>query len=77
MFDKSSIFIEPALNGLFTVISKEYRINCYLYTVNIGSQKLSVEMGLETILSIGDKCNVRYVSGKEFLILPEKIKSFF
>ncbi len=77
MFDKNSILIEPDLNGLFTVISKEYRINHYLYTVIIDSQKLSIEMDLETTIGVGDKCNVRSIIGKEFLILPEKIKSNF
>jgi iron(III) transport system ATP-binding protein len=77
MFDKNAILIEPDSNGLFRVISKEYRINCFLYTVVINSQKLSVEMNLDTDLSIGDKCNVRPILGKEFLVLPEKIKSIF
>ena len=59
------------------MISKEYRINYFLYTVIIGSQKLSAEMSLQTDLAIGEKCNVRYILGKDFLILPEKIKSNF
>ena len=77
MFDKNSIFIESDINGFFTVISKEYRINSYIYTVIIDSQKLILEMGLETTLDIGDKCNVKTISGKEFLILPEKIRANF
>ena len=77
MFDKNSIIIEPDSNGLFTIISKEYRINNYLYTVIKDSHKLMVEMSLETALAIGDKCNVRSILGKEFLILPENIKSNF
>ncbi len=77
MFDKNAILIEPDSNGLFRVTSKEYRINCFLYTVVINSQKLSIEMALDTDLSIGDKCNVRPIHGKEFLVLPEKIKSIF
>ena len=77
MFDKKSIFLVPDINGLFTIISKEYRINFYLYTVIIDNQKLFIEMCLDSILDIGDKCNVRYILGEEFLILPEKIKSIF
>ena len=77
MFDINSIVIYSDLNGLFTVVSREYRINCYVYTVSINNYKISVEMDLDTSLTIGDKCNVRYVSGKEFLIFPEKIKSYF
>ncbi len=77
MFDKNSILIEPDLNGLFTVMSKEYRINFYLYTVIFDSQKLSVEMDLDTTLGIGEKCNVRSILGKEFIILPENIKANF
>ena len=77
MFDNNSLLIEPDTNGLFKVISREYRINSYVYTVTIEDQKFCIEMGLETDLCIGDKCNVRYVLGKEFLILPEKIKSNF
>ena len=77
MFDKKSIHIEPDQNGLFKVISRHYRINCYLYTVVNHSQKLSVEMSIDTILVVGDRCTVRYISGKEYLILPEKIKSNF
>ena len=29
------------------------------------------------ILNIGDKCNARSILGKEFLVLTEKIKSYF
>ena len=77
MFDKSSIKIEPDMNGLFTVTSREYRINSYIYTVVYKIHKLSIEIGLDTILNIGDKCNIKSISGKEYLILPEKIKSNF
>ena len=77
MFDKYSVVIVPDINGLFTVIAKEYRINTYVYTVIIGDQKISVETSLEMNLAIGDKCNVNYRLGNEFLILPEKIKSNF
>ena len=77
MFDKNSIIIEGSLNGLFTVISKEYRINSFLYNVKKGSHKLSVEMGFQTLFDIGDRCNVRPIPGREFIILPEKIKSYF
>ena len=77
MFSKNSVLIVPDINGLFTVIAKEYRITSYVYTVIIDGLKISVDMGLETNLVIGDKCNVEYILGKEFLILPEKIKSNF
>ena len=77
MFDKRSIIIQFDLKGLFTVSSREYRINCYIYTVVYKSHKLSIETGLETNLNIGDKCNVRPISGKDYLIMPEKIKSNF
>ena len=77
MFDKHSVILEPDLNGLFTVLAREYRINSYVYTVILDSHKLSVEMDLQTKLSIGDKCNVKSILGKEYLILPEQIKSNF
>ena len=77
MFDKDSIIVEPDLNGLFTVTAKEYRINHYVYTVIKDGLKLSSEMDLGTTLSIGDRCNIRPVLGKEFLVLPEKFKSNF
>ena len=77
MFNKNSILIEPDQNGLFKVITKEYRINHYLYTVINQGLKLSAEVDLELNLFIGDKCNVRFIFGKEFLVLPEKIKSTF
>ena len=77
MFDKNTISIKPCLNGLFTVISKEYRINHYLYTIISGGLKLRTEMNLESPLSIGDKCVVETVKGKSFLILPEMITSKF
>ncbi|WP_257473323.1 ABC transporter ATP-binding protein [Prochlorococcus marinus] len=77
MFDKNSILIEPCPNGLFTVMAIEYRVNHYVYTVITDGIKLSVEMGLESKLNIGDNCKVRYILGKEFLVLPEKIKSNF
>jgi len=77
MFDKYSVILEPDTNGSFTVLAKEYRINSYCYIVINDSQKLSVEMGLQTKLSIGDKCNVKSILGKEYLILPEHIKSNF
>ena len=77
MFDKHSVILEPNANGLFTVLAREYRITSYVYTVIMESQKLFVEMGLQTNLGIGDKCNVRSILGKEYLILPEQIKSNF
>ncbi len=77
MFDKNSINIEANENGKFTIIAKEYRINHYVYTLIIEGQKFRSEMGLDTNLPIGEKCNVRYVVGKNYLILPEKIKSNF
>ncbi len=77
MFDKNSIFFESDENGLFTVIAREYRINYFVYTVMIDDLKLSAEMSLETNLFIGDKCSVSSISGKEFLVLPENIKSNF
>ena len=75
--DKNSIFIESDPNGLFTVIAKEYRIDYYCYTVINDSLKLVVQMDLATTLGVGEKCEVKYVVGKDFLILPEKIKSSF
>ena len=77
MFDNKSIHIEPDINGLFTVIAKEYRINYYVLTVISDGIKLNVELGLDTTLCIGYKCNASYVLGKEFLVLPENIKSNF
>ncbi len=77
MFDKKSIHIELDKNGLFTVISKEFRMNNYVYTVINSDQKISIETGMDTVLSIGDKCKVSSISGKEFFILPEKIKLNF
>ena len=77
MFDKNSIIIELDQNGMFTVISREYRINRYVYTVICDNQRLIVDMSMETKLSIGDKCKVRPIPGNEFLVLPEKIKSYF
>ena len=77
MFDKSSITCEPDLNGIFTVKAIEYRINHYVYTVTFDDIKLYVEINLANNLRIGDKCNIRSIIGKEFLVLPEKIKSKF
>ncbi len=77
MFDKNAIIIEPDQNGLFIVIAKEYRISHYVYTVKINDTKLSVEMDLATIFQIGEKCRMRSILDKEFLVLPEKIKSYF
>ncbi len=77
MFDGNAIRIEPCLNGSFTVISKEYRINHYVYTVISESLKLKSEMSLDTSLSIGDKCKVEAIHEKNFLVLPENIKSKF
>ncbi len=77
MFDKNAIHIEASKNDLFTVISKEYRINHYVYTVISEGIKLRSEMSLETSLSIGEKCKVHTIPGKNFLVLPEKIKSQF
>ena len=77
MFDKNAVLIESDKNGLFEVISIEYRINHYVYTVIFDSLRLSVEMGLKTTLRIGDRCKVSSISGKDCLILPERIKSNF
>ena len=77
MFDKNSIRIQPSSNGLFTVISKEYRINNYVYTVRCHNLKMRSEMSLDTNLSIGDKCKVEFIHEEKFLILPEMIRSSF
>ena len=77
MFDKNAIRIQASTNDVFTVISKEYRINCFLYTVISDGLRLRAEMSLDTDLSIGDKCKVETIDEKNFLILPEKIKSNF
>ena len=77
LFDKNTISIKPCLNGDFTVISREYRINYYLYTIISGGLKLRSEMNLDSPLSIGDKCVVETIKGKNFLILPEMITSNF
>ena len=77
MFDKNAISIKPCENDVFTVISKEYRIDHYVYTIVSGGLKLRTEMSLHSPLSIGDKCEVETVKGKEFLIIPEMIKSKF
>ena len=77
MFDKNAIRIEPCKNNFFTVISKEYRINHYVYTVVNDNLKLKSEMSLDTSLSIGDKCKVDVIHEKNFLVLPENINSKF
>ena len=77
MFDINAIRICPCSNNNFTVISKEYRINHYVYTVISNSIKLRSEMSLDSHLSIGDKCKVETINGMNFLVLPEKIKSYF
>jgi len=77
MFDKNAIQLQPSQNDVFTVISKEYHINHYVYTVINDSLKLRSEMSLDTDLSIGDKCKVETIDEKNFLVLPENIKSKF
>ena len=77
MFDKNAIRLEPCSNNFFTVISKEYRINHYVYTVVSDNLKLKSEMSLDTSLSIGDKCKVDVIHEKNFLVLPENINSKF
>ena len=77
MFDKNSISITPSENDNFTVISKEYRINHFVYTVVFDNFKLRSEMSLDSNLSIGDRCNVETIHGENFLVLPENIKSYF
>ena len=77
IFDQNSIRIEACANGTFTVISKEYRINSFLYTVISHGIKLRSQMSLDANLSIGDICKVETIHKKNFLILPEKIKSNF
>ena len=77
IFDKNAIRIQASANGIFTVISKEYRINCFIYTVISDGLRLRSEMSLDTHLSIGDKCKVETIDETNFLVLPEKIKSNF
>ena len=77
MFDKNAIRIQASDNGIFTVNSREYRINHYVYTVITDGFKLKSEMSLDVQLSIGDKCKVEAIHGKNFFVLPEKIKSNF
>ena len=77
IFDQNAIRIEPCSYDSFTVISKEFRINHYVYTVINGNLKLRSEMSLDTNLSIGDKCKVETIHERNFLVLPENIKSKF
>ena len=77
MFDKNAIQIQASANDHFIVISKEYRINHYVYTVICDGLKLRSEMSLDIHLSIGDKCKVVPIHEKNFLVLPENIKSNF
>ena len=77
MFDKNAIRIKRSENDIYTVISKEYRISHYEFTVISEGLKLRVDMTLNTDLSIGDKCKVEAIKEKSFLILPENIKSSF
>jgi len=77
MFDKNAIQIKASPNESFTVISKEYRINHFVYTVIFDGLKLRSEMRLDSHLSIGDKCRVEAIHEKSFLVLPENIKSNF
>ena len=48
-----------------------------VYTVISDSLKLKSEMNLDTSLSIGDKCKVKPIDEKNFLVLPENIKCKF
>ena len=77
MFDKNAIRISPCSNDFFTVASKEYGIDHYVYTVISDGLKLRSEMSLDVNLSIGDKCKVETINNKNFLVLPENIKSKF
>ncbi len=77
MFDKDSILIEPSQNGYYQVIAREYRINYYTYTVSFRGLKVRVDSNFHPTLDIGDKCLIKPIPGREFLVLPEKIKSFF
>ena len=77
MFDKKSLEIIKNKNGKFTVLAREYRIDYFVYIVVVGEQKIKVESSLEIILNIGDKCNIQYIQGQNFYILPENIKSKF
>jgi len=77
MFDKNAIRLHPYINGSFTVISREYCINNYVYTVTCNGLKLRSEMSLDTAISIGDKCNVETIPEQKFLVLPENIRSNF
>tara|TARA_Y100001968_G_C18923000_1_gene510646 strand:+ start:61 stop:294 length:234 start_codon:yes stop_codon:yes gene_type:complete len=77
MFDKNAIQIKPCEKAIFKVIAREYRINHYVYTVISDGVKLRSEMSLDTNLSIGDKCQVETIHKKNFLVLPENIKSEF
>ena len=77
MFDNKSIVLEKGQNGLATVIAREYRIDNYIFIININGYKINVMSDLNTDLCIGDKCNVKYLPGKEFTIYPDKIKCEF
>ena len=77
MFDRNAILIKACINGPFTVIAREYRIDHYVYTVISDGLKLISKMSLDSQLSIGDKCKVDTIPGKSFLILPDNIKSNF
>ena len=77
MFDMKSIKMVEDFNGLFTVFAKEYRINYYIYTILINDLRFIVQTDLNISLNIGDKCMIKYLSGSDFIVLPENIKSSF
>tara|TARA_Y100001968_G_scaffold225212_1_gene208055 strand:- start:1207 stop:2268 length:1062 start_codon:yes stop_codon:yes gene_type:complete len=77
IFDRKSVFIDYNSKGIFKVTAKEYRIDHFILTVTLEGFKIQVETDLNSVLNIGDMCNIKYLSGQEFLVLPEKIKSFF
>ena len=77
MFDKNAIRLQRSENDNFRVVSKEYRISHFVFTVINEGFKLRAEMSLDTDLSIGDKCKVETIKENSFLILPENIKSIF
>ncbi len=70
MFDEMSLEIIPNDKGKATVKSKEFRGSFWIARVQIDDQNLRVWLSLDAEIKAGDRCDVRFISGKYAFLYP-------
>ena len=73
IFDDQSVNIKSNLNGIAVVKGKEFYGNYWLVRLKIQDHEIRVRTPLDKNLTIGDRCDIKFISGKPVLLFPGSI----